>query len=241
MASALRREVGMDGGDEEAVVSRNERAVAGLALRLEQVVGLALQLPLGFGEDGRQIEVDGQDARQPQQTGHVVHVALDAALDAGILDLECKRPAISSGGLVDLTDRGRGDRVEVEVREARLPAPAVLAPEHAAHLGGWHGVRGIAQDGQRLRELRGQDVGLDRRSCRARNRAAMAREGASDLARIGTRGSLRWHLAGDPCDRRAHGGSLAASSPAHPKCARLDAPGRNPGLATGGHQSVRAR
>ena len=98
-----------------------------------------------------------QEVEAPQQRGEVVDVAVHAARDAGILDLERELAPALLPRAVDLANRGRGDRLEVEVREFLLPALAVFAAEHATQLGVGHRVALRTQHVESAAELLGHE------------------------------------------------------------------------------------
>jgi hypothetical protein len=123
----------------EAVVARQEVGEAPEAGALAGVVGLVVQRPLGLGEDGAHLERRRQEPRQTQEARHVVHVAVDRARDARVLDLDGHVAPVARAGPVDLADGSRGHRRHVEGVEARLPAPTPLGVERQAELARRHG------------------------------------------------------------------------------------------------------
>ena len=108
-------------------------------------------------------------------------------VDAGILDLQRQLAAVGGDGVVHLADRGGGDRVHAEGRESVAPtacrscAPALgaAAPPACVALG--------AQDRQRLRHLRRQEVlPFERQQLpQLHRRAAHARQALGELAGVG--------------------------------------------------------
>ena len=148
----------MHPGDQERRFVGDQSLVALEKSRLLEIVDLLHELALRLAREAGDIEVERQQVEQAEQRGHVVHVALDRSRDAGILDLQREVAAVARASAVHLPDRGGGDRLEIEVRKTRLPTAAVLAPQYTAQLRHGHGRGARAQHGQRLGELRRQDV-----------------------------------------------------------------------------------
>ncbi len=215
----------------------DELAIALQVAGLELVVGLLLELPLRLADDLGDVELDGQDARQAQQAGQVVDVAVDAAGDAGVLDLERQLAAVPRDGPVHLPDGGGRDRLEVELAKALLPALAVGAAQHAPHLGGRHGVRRGAQHRQRVGELgRQQVVALEGEELpQLHRRTAHRGQPARELLGPGPgeEGRHRVRAAGAHGALRALGDSAEGELSGHPADARqaLQAPRRHPAAA----------
>ena len=63
--------------------------------RLGSIIGLGVQLALGLGQQRGEVHPARQKARQAQQRGHVVDVAVDAGAHAGILHLDRQVAAIA--------------------------------------------------------------------------------------------------------------------------------------------------
>ena len=145
-------------GTRSAGSSATKSLVALEKLRLLEIVDLLHELAFCFAGEAGDVEVERQQVEQAEQCGHVVHVALDRARNAGILDLQREVAAVARTSTVHLPDRRGGNRLELEVRKARLPTAAVLAPQDAAQLRHGHGRGARTQHGQRLRKLGWQDV-----------------------------------------------------------------------------------
>ena len=142
----------------EARLAGDELRVALEEAAFGLVVGLLRELALGLGRHAGHVDAQRQQVEEAQQHGHVVHVARDRAGHAGVLDLEREDAPIRGRRAMHLPDRGGGHGLPLEVREALLPALAVLAAEHAADLLHGHGCGLRTQHGERLGELRRQDV-----------------------------------------------------------------------------------
>jgi len=213
-----RRQVVVDGGHPQRGLVGHQRAVATQARGLGEVVGLLAELALRLGDQARDVELHRQQARQAQQRRHVVDVRVDAAGDAGVLDLEREPAPVRGDRRVHLPDRGCRQRLPVEGREARLPAAPVRAAERAAHLRGGHRVGRRAQHGQRLGQLRRQQLRVLEREQLAElhGGAAQLREPPREPLRGGLR---RGGHAAEPAPgaaRQAAGRQLAGH-PADPR------------------------
>ena len=104
--------------------------------------------PIAFGIEAR------RDAlHQPQDDPEVLHVRAHGLRDAGVLDLDRDVAAVVQPRLVDLTDRGGGDRHRVEGLEDVLDALAVLGLDDLAHVLEGDLRRGVAQLGELGLEL----------------------------------------------------------------------------------------
>ncbi len=100
--------------------------VAGLGL----VVGLVSKLTLGLLDQRPEVDLARKDPGHAQRCRQVVDVAVDAAGDTGVLDLERQLAPVDGRRGMNLPDRGRGDRLEVEAPEVALPARAPRLPKH---------------------------------------------------------------------------------------------------------------
>ncbi len=156
-------------------------------LGLAAVVGLLVELALGLGEQRREVERFRQQARDAQQRGDVVHVAVDAAPHAGILQLDRQLLAVAGARAMHLADRGRRARGEGEALEALLPALAPVRLQHLHHLAHRHGARVLAQAGEDVGELGRQEAaGVHRHQlAHLHRRAAQLRELLGDAAGVG--------------------------------------------------------
>lgn len=153
-----RGEVRVDAGHPKPRVVGKQRAIAFQESRFEQVVGLLAQLALRLGGEAGDIEINGQQIREPEQRRDIVHVAGDRPRDARVLDLDRELAIVGGSRAVHLADGCGRDRLPVEFREAPLPIAPVLARQHACELGRRHRVGTGAQDRERLRELGRQQV-----------------------------------------------------------------------------------
>jgi len=88
------------------------------------------ELPLGLGGQRVDVELHGQEVEPPQQAREVVHVAVDAACDARVLDLEREARARRASRRGAPADRCRATGSRSKRSEALLPALAVLPAEH---------------------------------------------------------------------------------------------------------------
>ena len=164
-----------------------QAAEAVQALGLATVVGLLVKLALGLGEQRREIERLGQQPGDAQQGGDVVHVAVDAAPHAGILQLDRQFLAIASARAMHLADRGRRAGGEGEALEALLPALAPVRLQHLHHLAHRHRARVLAQAGEDVGEFgRQQAAGVHRHQLAdLHRRTAQLRELFGDAAGVG--------------------------------------------------------
>ena len=156
-------------------------------LGLAAVVGFLVELALGLGEQRREVERLGQQAGDAQQGGDVVHVAVDAAPHAGILQLDRQLLAVAGARTMHLADRGRRARGEGEALEALLPALAPVRLQHLHHLAHRHRARVLAQAGEDVGELGRQEAaGVHRHQlAHLHRRAAQLRELIGDAAGVG--------------------------------------------------------
>ncbi len=183
---ARRGQVAVRARHDEPRLVGDQRGVALEGGRLRQVVGLLRKLARGLGGDRGNVDFVRQQLQHLQRRGEVVDVASDRARHARVLDLQRQFSAIRRAGAMHLSDRGRRDRLVVELLEPCFPALAVFASEHAAQLRDRHRRRLRAQHGERLRELRRQQVGaLQRHHLAQLHRpAAQARQPLREAARV---------------------------------------------------------
>ena len=188
-----------------------QAAEAVQVLGLAAVVGLLVELALGLGEQRREVERLGQQAGDAQQGGDVVHVAVDAAAHARVLQLDRQLLAVAGARAMHLADRGRRARGEGEALEALLPALAPVRLQHLHHLAHRHGARVLAQAGEDLGELGRQQVaGVHRHQLPdLHRRAAQLRELVGDAAGVGRGEHQLAHL------RALAGGELARALGEH--------------------------
>ena len=187
--------------------------------RLGEIVGLLVELALRLRHHAADIEVERQQPGHAQQRRDVVHVAVDGARHAGVLHLEREVAAVDGARAMHLADGGGRDRLVVERGEAALPAVPPLAAEHATQLRERHGVRIGAQDGERLRHFRRQQVvaferedlpELHRRAAQVRQALGEPRRGAGGqrneavgvAAAQALRDHARDHFAGHHAERQ---------------------------------------
>ena len=98
--------------------------------------------------------IPGRDPlRQPQDQPEVLQVRPHRRGDARILDLDRDLPAVGQPRPVDLADRGRGDRLLVELVEHVLQRLAELVLDHLSHLLERDRRGGVAERGELTLEL----------------------------------------------------------------------------------------
>jgi len=89
---------------------------------LALVIRLLGKLAFGFGEQRRDIELERQQARNPEQRRDIVRIGIDAFANAGILDLiASSRPSRLIAGWtwpIDAAASGRGSRTWKRVRQS---------------------------------------------------------------------------------------------------------------------------
>ena len=85
----------MHAGDQERRLVGDQTLVALEKLRLLEIVDLLHELAFCFAGEAGDVEVERQQVEQAEQCGHVVHVALDRARNAGILDLQREVAAVA--------------------------------------------------------------------------------------------------------------------------------------------------
>ena len=117
-----------------------------------------MELSLRLGAERGDIDIARQEPREPQRGDQAVDIAVDAVCDAGVLQLHSERRPVEGGRAVDLPNRSRGDRLELEGGDARAPVRLPLRLEDAQKLRLGHRVPVRAQRGDRLGELGRQEL-----------------------------------------------------------------------------------
>ena len=159
------------GDDDERVAAEDPRQRA-LVLGLELVVELLLDPGADLLADRLGVHPGGDPLDQPQDQAQVLHVGADRRGDARVLDLDRHLPAVEQGRAVDLADRGRRDRLLVEVLEHVGQALVELLLDHLAHVLEGDRRGGVAQ---RARACAGTPRGTPRGPGRRRGTTAPAR------------------------------------------------------------------
>ena len=179
----------MHGGQREIAVVGQAAAIALQVGRFLQVVGLVVQLPLRFFEQGREIEGARQQAGDAEQRRHVIDIAGNALPHAGILHLDRQALAALQLRRMHLANRRGGQRGEGKALEMPVPARPPGGFEHRHQLAHRHGLRIGAQPGQDGRQFgRHQVAGIHRQQLPdLHGGAAQARQLVGDTLRVARR------------------------------------------------------
>jgi hypothetical protein len=128
-----------------AVVEPRHRSLVG---RLQLVVELVDDALADLVPDRLGVELGGDRPGEPEQHPEVLHVGADRVVDAGVLDLDGDVAAVLQRGAVDLADRGRRDRLGIELGEGVCERAVEVGLDHLAHLLEADRRSGIAERGE---------------------------------------------------------------------------------------------
>ena len=124
-----------------------------LVLGLELVVELLLDPRADLLADRLRVHPGRDPLREPQDQAQVLHVGAHRRRDARVLDLDRDLAPVQQPRAVDLADRGRGDRLLVELFEHVRQALAELLLDHLAHVLEGDRRRRVAQRRELVLEL----------------------------------------------------------------------------------------
>ena len=113
---------------------RKMRASAPLVLGLELVVELLLDARADLGAQRLGVEARRDRLHEPQDHPEVLHVRAHGGVDARVLDLDRDVAPVVEARLVDLADRGGGDRDRVEGLEDLVDRLVVLLLDDLLHV-----------------------------------------------------------------------------------------------------------
>ena len=119
--------------DDERVAAEDARQ-APLVLGLELVVELLLDARADLGPQRLGVQPGRDRLHEPQDHPEVLHVGPHGSVDPGVLDLDRDIAAVVEARLVDLADRGGGDRDRVEGLEDLVERVVVLLLEDLLHV-----------------------------------------------------------------------------------------------------------
>ncbi len=125
-------------GEHEVLGVRQQAGKAHHARTLAAIIRFLMQLALGFVKQRLDVQGAGQQPGDAEQRGDVVHIALDAAPHAGILDLDRQMAAILALSEMHLADRRRGRRGEGKALKMAIPSRAPVGIEYRDDLAHRH-------------------------------------------------------------------------------------------------------
>ena len=99
--------------------------------RLGDIIRLFVQLRLGLGEEGFDIDLARQQTRRRDQNAEIVDIAINTLGNARELHLDCQIATVPGDRPVHLADRGGSKRTRVKALKPRQPA---LTPGRVQHL-----------------------------------------------------------------------------------------------------------
>ena len=147
----------MQAGQYKGIGTAKQFCETAQMLRFSQIIGFGMQLALCLVQQGREVHRAGQQARQAEQGGHIVHIAVDAVPHAGILHLDCKILPVACNRAVNLPDRSRCKGAHIEPGKAAVPARPPFGVQNGLQLFWRHVLRIIAHARQNCRQLLWQD------------------------------------------------------------------------------------
>ena len=123
-----------DVGDDDERVAAEDARQAPLVLGLELVVELLLDARADLGAQRLGVEARRDRLHEPQDHPEVLHVRAHRGVDARVLDLDRDVAPVVEARLVDLADRGGGDRHRVERLEDLVERLVVLLLDDLLHV-----------------------------------------------------------------------------------------------------------
>ena len=182
------------------------------------VIGFFVELLLGSGHQLFDLQLGRGKARHFEQGHHIIHIAVDAFGNAGILHLDRQLFAIAGQGLVHLANAGGCDRARIEPAELLAPIGPPFGFEHLIELLGRHEIGLIAQGRKDPGKLVRQEIAgikadhlphLHRRAAQVREAIGQTLDIAGGEDQIARRNPF---AAGEPPRAFGH---HAARDPAH--------------------------
>ncbi len=140
-------------GDRDEGVTLEDPRQRALIACLELVVELLVDALADLGRGRLDVDARRDRAHDPQDHPEVLHVGPDRLGHPRVLDLDRHIAAVVQAGAVDLADRGRGDRLLVELGEQVHELVLELGLDHLAHVVEADVGSGVAQGAELALEL----------------------------------------------------------------------------------------